>query len=201
MRSNSRATSRLLSTAALLAVALSLCHAPVVRADDDDPGESRIRQGFAIAPVPLNLRGRNHALVGMGSYIVNAQGACSDCHTSPTFAAGGNPYLGEPKKINADGYMGGGGAYGPFISRNLTPDKTGMPGGSTFAEFVHTMRTGIDRDRAHPRFGPFLQVMPWPLYADLTDRDLLAIYEYLRAIPCVEGTPGLPAAPSAARCH
>lgn len=28
-----------------------------------------------------------------------------------------------------------------------------------------------------------LQVMPWPLYRWKTDRDLKAMYEYLRAIP------------------
>lgn len=34
------------------------------RDDDDDP---RIRIGFAIAPVPLNLRGKNRSLVGLGA--------------------------------------------------------------------------------------------------------------------------------------
>ena len=36
-------------------------------------GSSRVQQGLAIAPVPLDLQGRNRALVGLGSYIVNAQ--------------------------------------------------------------------------------------------------------------------------------
>jgi hypothetical protein len=49
-----------------------------VRARDDDGGdereESRIRRGFEIAPVHLNLEGRNPALVGLGRYIVNAVG-------------------------------------------------------------------------------------------------------------------------------
>jgi hypothetical protein len=27
--------------------------------------------------------------------------------------------------------------------------------------------------------------MPWPVYANMSDRELSAIYEYLRAIPCV----------------
>jgi hypothetical protein len=38
--------------------------------------ESKIKRGFEIAPVPLNLDGKNRALVGLGSYIVNAQGDC-----------------------------------------------------------------------------------------------------------------------------
>ena len=185
--------------AAAAAVCAMLLHAPGARADDD-AADSRIRQGFAIAPVPLDLRGRNRALVGLGSYIVNAQGGCSDCHTNPSYAAGGNPYLGEPKKVNAAGYLAGNAPFGPFLSRNLTPDKSGLPAGSTFAEFVATMRTGIDRDHAHPQFGPFLQVMPWPLYREMTDHDLRAIYEYLGTIPCIEGDPGIPGASSSGRC-
>src|SRR5687767_12358845 len=74
---------------------------------------ARIRQGFLITPVPLNLTGKNPGLVGLGSYIVNAQGGCSDCHTNPPFAAGGDPFLGEPAVINQAGYLGGGTAFGP----------------------------------------------------------------------------------------
>jgi hypothetical protein len=37
--------------------------------------------------------------------------------------------------------------------------------------------------------------MPWPLFDDLTDHDLHAMYEYLSAIPCLEGPPNLPGLP------
>ena len=188
--------------AVALGVGVMLAHSPDVRANDDDRGdESQIKRGFAIAPVPLNLRGKNRALVGLGSYIVNAQGVCNDCHTIPPFAAGGDPYIGEPKKINAAVYLGGGTPFGPFVSRNLTPDKSGRPlGGATFAEFLQIMRTGIDVDNVPP--SPLLQVMPWPVYQNMTDRDLRAIYEYLSAIPCVEGDPGVapPGPPTTGRC-
>jgi len=76
--------------------------------------------------------------------------------------------------------------------------------GSTgsFEEFLGIMRTGIDPDQAHPQFGPFLQVMPWPAFQNMTDRDLRAIYEYLSAIPCIEGDPGLPnPRPIGTRCN
>jgi hypothetical protein len=42
--------------------------------------------------------------VGLGSYIVNAQGGCNDCHTNPPYATGGNPHLGESKVINSTHY-------------------------------------------------------------------------------------------------
>ena len=45
---------------------------------------STIQRGAAIAPVPLNMKGLNPALVREGSYIVNAQGGCNDCHTVPS---------------------------------------------------------------------------------------------------------------------
>jgi hypothetical protein len=57
---------------------------------------------------------------------------------------------------------------------------------------MHTIRTGHDPDGLHPNLPPpfrgdLLQIMPWPAYQNMTDRDLRAIYEYLRAIPCVPG--------------
>jgi len=168
----------------------------------DDDSESKVQRGFAISPVTLNLAGRNRALVGLGSYLINAAGGCNDCHTSPPYAAGHDPYQGQPKQFNAAVYLGGGTAFGPFISRNLTPDKTGRPAGATFSEFREILRTGVDPDHAHPQFGPLLQVMPWPVYQSLTDNDIRAMYEYLSAIPCVEGDPGLPnPRPPGTRCQ
>ena len=153
--------------------------------NNDDISESVIKRGFEIAPVPLNLRGKNRALVGLGSYNVNAQGGCSDCHTNPPYAAGGDPFAGEPEQINVPCYLSGGTAFGPFISRNLTPDSNGLPAGLTYEEFLHVLRTGEDTTSPfNPPFdGGLLQVMPWPVYGKMTDRDLKAIYEYLSAIP------------------
>jgi hypothetical protein len=148
--------------------------------------ELEIRIGFAISPVPLNLEGRDRELVGLGSYIVNAQGGCNDCHTNPPFAPGGDPFMGQPKQFNAARYLAGGTPFGPFVSRNITPHENGMPAGLTFEEFNKVMRTGIDPDQEHPQISPLLQVMPWPVYQSMTPRDIRAIYEYLSAIPAIE---------------
>jgi hypothetical protein len=154
---------------------------------DDDEGESRIQQGLAIAPVHLELKGKNRALVGLGSYIVNAHAACADCHSCPTYASGHNPYLGQPKQFNPDNYLAGGVPFGPFTSRNITPaEDTGRPAELTFAQFKEVLRKGTDFDHLHPQFGPLLQVMPWPFFQDMTDHDIQAIYEYLRSIPHAE---------------
>jgi hypothetical protein len=217
--------------------AARVLHSPAVsgavhqnREDEDNPcaeeSDPRIRQGFKIAPVPLNLDDKNCALVGLGSYLVN-MGGCNDCHTGGgppnfNFAAGGNPYFGQPKKVNPETYLSGGQNFGPvgappspdIIPRNLTPStKTGLPEGDhTFEEFLTILRTGKDFDHLHPNCsatittncfpadpsnpvdGDLLQIMPWPNYQDMTDHDIRAIYEYLRSIPCIRGFyPGEPA--------
>lgn len=148
-------------------------------ADGASAEASKIRIGYEIAPVPLDLTQRNRALVGLGSYIVNAHGGCNDCHTYPSFAPGGDPYLGEPEVINSEQYLTGGREFGPFTSANLTPDANGRPAGLTFEEFKNALRTGQDPDDP----SQLLQVMPWPVYGKMTDRDLRAVYEYLRSIP------------------
>jgi hypothetical protein len=154
---------------------------------DGNSEESKIRRGFEIAPVHLDLTGKNRALVGLGSYIVNAQAGCNDCHTWPNFAENGDPYHGQPKMINATNYLAGGRPFGPFRSRNITPDPNStMTRDEQYHEFVNVMRTGQDPDGLHPQFGPLLQVMPWSVYQDMTDRDLRAIFEYLSAIPHAE---------------
>ena len=194
---------------------------------DDDREEARIRRGLAIAPVPLQFEEKDKNLVGLGSYFVNAVVDCNGCHSAgpatyyivPT----GNPYFLSPPftgkiKINPATYLAGGRDFGPvgsvphLYSRNLTPDKTGLPeGGHTFEEFLQIMRQGTDFDHVHPNCtspgtpancfeppfnGDVLQVMPWPTLKNISDHDLRAIYEYLKAIPCnpgpvIEGAPYL----------
>ena len=149
---------------------------------------SRIQRGADFAPVPLNMEGLNPALVREGSYIVNAQGGCNDCHTVPSYAAGGNPFMGQSEIINAPCYLAGGAPFGPFVSRNITPRANGLPAGRTLEEFMQIMREG--KDFRTPADGtPILQVMPWPVFSKMSDRELEAIYEYLRAIPGINPRP------------
>ncbi|HZS03782.1 MAG TPA: hypothetical protein VFD58_02825 [Blastocatellia bacterium] len=61
-----------------------------------------------------------------------------------------------------------------------------MPAGLTLEQFYETLRTGKDQKNRHPQISPLLQVMPWPAFGKMTDRDILAIYLYLSAIPHAE---------------
>jgi hypothetical protein len=197
---------------------ISIAFAPL-QAQNTAGDESKIQVGFAIAPVPLSLVGKNRELVGLGSYIVNAQADCNGCHSpgpGAQFTIPGNPYLLPPvfsgkKQVDPATYLGGGTDFGALIpgsahivSRNLTPDKTGRPvGGATLAEFRQVLKTGVDPDHLHPTCpgppnegcipfpfnGALLQIMPWATFQDMTDHDIDAIYEYLSAIPCIAGPP------------
>jgi len=243
-------------TLGAIALAGWLNTSPSVQAQDNgnDDEDQLVHIGYAIAPVPLNLEGRNRDLVGLGSFIVNAQADCNGCHTAggpPNFnyANNGNPYflnqtLGT--KPDPTTYLAGGTPFGqavpssvsvggfpigsipssyppngypidpatgfPYagpviISRNLTPDRNGRPEGHTLGEFKAILRTGKDFDGIHPTClsdtdpnitlgvcipppadGRKLQVMPWPLFHNMTDHQIEAIYEYLSAIPCIDNT-------------
>jgi hypothetical protein len=150
--------------------------------NDNDRSPSRIQRGFELAPVRLDLRHKNLAAVGLGSYIVNAQGGCNDCHTCPPYTAEHDPFSGGDGRPNAANYLAGGTPFGPFVSRNITPDASGKPAGLTRAEFIELLRTGHDPENP----GQLLQVMPWPVYGRMLRSDLAAVYEYLSAIPHAE---------------
>ncbi len=178
---------------AAVAVATML-QVPAARADEI----SQILRGYEIISeifpkgTKLNFAGKDLALVGLGSYLVNSTG-CNDCHTHPNWAPNDNPYLGQPDQINTAEYLAGGRQFGPdpvdghiVVSANITPDKrNGMPAGLTWDAFREVMQTGLDPDDP----GRLLQVMPWPLYRWKTDRDLRAMYEYLRVIPPLKDNP------------
>jgi hypothetical protein len=250
------------TVAGFLAIALT-GSSPRVRADNGQGNEQQLIQiGFQIAPVTLNLAGKDQDLVGLGSFIVNAIGDCNGCHTSagpPNFnyASSHNPYFGQPYfnqkppfRTDPKAYLSGGADFGPavppspvppsppgfpfypwvtppipssyppaayiyasgpyvgpdMITRNLTPDKTGLPeGGHTLAQFEDILTNGTDYDHLHPTCttgtptpqpancipppvdGSLLQIMPWPVFHNMTEHQMEAVYEYLKAIPCIEG--------------
>ena len=165
---------------AAAAALLMAAAVPALAADPPSFDAVRVNQGFAIAPVPLDLTGLDRNLVGLGSYLVNAMGGCNDCHTNPPYTANGNPFAGDRPRINARRYLAGGTPFGEgIVSANLTPDAGGKPGGMTYAQFVAAIRQGHDPDNP----SRILQVMPWPVYRNMIGHDLRAVYEFLRAIP------------------
>jgi cytochrome c553 len=71
------------------------------------------------------------------------------------------------------------GPWGTSYTANLTPDpETGL-GAWTSDTFVQALQTG-----KHMGLGrPILPPMPWPMYGQLEEADLRAIFAYLQSIP------------------
>src|SRR5260370_30394318 len=98
---------------------------------------------------------------------VNAVSTCNDCHSAgpqTQFAPGGNPFFGQPAKINPATYLAGGHDVGPLVptpgyphivSRNVAPDTTPLPEGPR--PLSHTLqlpRTLVALDHLHQPDSP-----------------------------------------------
>lgn len=144
-------------------------------------------------------------VVKRGKYLVDIMG-CHDCH-SPRVMTPNGPAP-DPERL-LSGHpagqaiapfdkavtqswalfsMGGTAMVGPWgvsYAANLTSDKTGI-GGWTEARFAKAIREGKFMGLDNTR--PILPPMPWQSYAKLTDRDLHAIFTYLKSTRPVKNT-------------
>ncbi len=152
---------------------------------------NEINVGKAVVPVTLTIpAGVDPNSVYLGSYIVNVVADCNGCHSNNEYVKHHDPFIkGQKKEVNATCYLNGGQAFGPFISRNITPvSGTTMPAGLTFAEFRRVLLTG--QDPQDP--GTLLQVMPWDAFQNMTINEMQAIYNYLSSIPSLPDGGGKP---------
>jgi hypothetical protein len=192
-----------ISTLSVASVAFWGCLAGPANADDQVfARDTRVEIGFAIADQQGIVLDHDNPMQGLGSYLVNANNSCNDCHTQPNYAPGGDPYSRQPKQVPLANYLAGGRSFviptGTFCSRNITPAPgTNLPAGLSRADFLYVMHTGCDpqdEDFRNRQTCDLLQVMPWPHYQDMKSQELNAIYSYLAALP--SGSP--PATGSAA---
>jgi len=136
----------------------------------------------------LDLKNKNPDLVYLGSYLVNGQAGCNQCHTCPSFR-GIDPYkvggqsLDKIDPTNTLNRLAGGTPFQSsgvtIVSPNLTPDSSGLPGGMSYDDFKNAMVNGASFHQP----GHVLQVMPWPSYRTMNESDLNAIYQYLSSLP------------------
>jgi mono/diheme cytochrome c family protein len=126
--------------------------------------------------------------VKWGSYLIYRQG-CLFCHT-PIREDGS---LVEPLRL-AGGQLWRVGAYGDFVSYNLTSDEETGLGKRTDDEIKRVITTGVRHDGS--RMLPLL--MPWHAYSHLRDFDLDAIVAYLRTLPPVRNHIPPPQSPNIA---
>ena len=109
-----------------------------------------------------------------GQYLANHVALCADCHT-PRGGIQSNPKMNELFAGDATPPAGF-----PANPSNLTPDDDTGIGRWTEADFLRTIRTGVNP--AGRKLHPF---MPYHQLGRMTDEDLRAIFRYLRALPAI----------------
>lgn len=119
--------------------------------------------------------------VEYGKYLTKIA-ACGDCHTP---AVEGKPLEGMDFAGGFQFQLPG----GMLSSANITPDnKTGI-GAWTKEQFINRFKS-FDSDSSKNikvnGIYDFNTVMPWTMYAGMTEKDLSAIYDYLRTLKSVE---------------
>lgn len=155
----------------------------------------------ALLPPAVFAEGSHAAQTKRGAFLVNI-GGCADCHTPLTMGPtgpekdvarglSGHPEalrLAAPPKLTTDWNWTGSasmtafvGPWGITYATNLTPDHETGIGAWRERDFIEAMRTGKHIGVARPIMPP----MPWQALSSLPDKDLKAIFAYLKAQPAV----------------
>jgi mono/diheme cytochrome c family protein len=132
----------------------------------------------------LRPPGLSHSPEARGEYLAKS-GTCFLCHAQM-----------NPDGSYAEGSFGAGGMrveiryLGTTYSRNLTPDRASGLGDWDGGDFRRVFRAGRSRD------GRMLNAldMPWTILAELEDRDVDALFAYLRTLPAVRNSVPAPRA-------
>jgi hypothetical protein len=157
------------------------------------------------------------ALIRRGQYLVATSG-CDDCHSPKIFTdrgprpdpkrrLSGHPAAATLPPVPQDALgpdkWGGlmtpdmtawAGPWGITFAINLTPDPDGL-GLWTEAQFVNALKTGLHLGVGRPVLPP----MPWPLYSQMSDEDLRAMFAFLKTLPPVANLVPQPIPPQPAQ--
>ena len=129
---------------------------------------------------PVSLPAKTD-VIAYGGYLANAAG-CTECHTKMEKGERvGEPYAGGFEFAMPSGTV---------RSPNITPHAVTGIGAWTKQMFVDRFKAyaagtfkPVPVDAAK---GEMQTVMPWTMYANMTEEDLGAIYDYLKTLPAVE---------------
>ena len=138
------------------------------------------------------------ARVQRGSYLVNAMG-CDDCHSPKRMGAHGPEIIPELRfsgfpqnaalppvdsteiqkgwTLFAPGLTSAVGPWGASFAANITSDGSGI-GNWKEENFLRAIREGKNKGLANGR--QLLPPMPWAVYRNLSDEDLLSIFAFLK---------------------
>jgi hypothetical protein len=114
--------------------------------------------------------------VSTGKYLAD-NFSCKDCHAESILAVN----ITEPEK--SEGYMGGGTKLKNLdgksvLSANITFHETGLAKW-TLQEFKKALKEGVRPDNSVLSF-------PMPVYKELSDEEVVALYEYLKTVPPIK---------------
>jgi hypothetical protein len=137
---------------------------------------------FAPKPLdgPVSAPDPNNS-VAYGKYLTTI-GGCYECHTPHD----------DKNGLIADKPFAGGwemrGPWGRVVTANLTPHPDTYIGQATKEAFIGRFRAFASFDpKAAPTTPPGRNtVMPWLAFAQMTDHDLGAIYDYLKTVKPIE---------------
>jgi len=143
------------------------------------------------APVPVDLTNKSTLLAQRGAYLVRLIN-CQSCHSTVSQTA--TEAAKDGWKVTTPQYHLSGGKVQQGVKvANITPDALGNPAGLSLKQFKAAMKQGVSSIDSSKK----LVSMPWYNYAEMTDTDVKAIYEYLRSIPALAMGPATaPAAPA-----
>ncbi|WP_234733154.1 c-type cytochrome [Tellurirhabdus bombi] len=151
-----------------------------------EPVEGTTPPAKIAAPVRMAMRMMPHKAhlqtlldrknrIEYGKYLVTMAG-CADCHTKRTMGM-------LVKKAAFSGGTEMQLAGGTVRSANVTPDQETGIGSWTKQDFIRRFKMYDPATYQAPAAGDgFNTMMPWTLYANMTEDDLGAIYEYLRTV-------------------
>ena len=174
---------------------------------------------FALALTPpaqaADKDGASNAVqAARGKYLVDTSG-CHDCHTPFKMGPNGpapdmeRMLSGHPESlqmppvpalqqgpwlvVSSATNTAHAGPWGVSFTANLTPDRDTGLGQWTANDFKDTIRTGRHMGRGRPVLPP----MPIPVYSQMTDDDLDAVFAYLRTVLSISNRVPEPWAPVA----
>ena len=143
--------------------------------------ESSFPMNFIINTIPEKAKPTKRPdpndAIAYGKYLVTAA-SCGECHT---------PF--EKGSFDEKFRLAGGRTFelpaGTLTTSNLTPDNETGIGTWTKELFVNKFKAYRDSAMAHQKadfMTEYNTIMPWIMYAGMTDQDLNAIYDYLRTV-------------------
>jgi mono/diheme cytochrome c family protein len=117
--------------------------------------------------------------IAYGGYLVNMAG-CKECHTR----------VDDKAQLLAGTEFGGGREFplpdNIVRSANITPDATGI-GGWSREQFIQRFKQYLKPENVPVvAAGEKNTIMPWTMYAGMTESDLSSIYQYLRTVKPIE---------------